>query len=385
MRTLLAEDDRLSRRALGTALYRWGYDVISCSDGIQAWEQLKAEDPPEIAVLDWMMPGMDGREICLNVRRLPNPTSTYIILLTSRDEDLDVIRGLEAGADDYIRKPFDQSLLRARVRVGERLVAMQRQHLQRETARYVEQLETAVSELRRSRRRIVEAQEQARRAIADELHGTVQTQVYALWLKLTAIGPEISESPDQARRDLSQAADDLDRIREQEIRQISHRLHPAIIKVGLATSVRSLRDNFERWIPVELTIAPEVSELEPLTGSKIPSSVRLGLYRVVEEALSNVIKHAGASMVKLNVSLGERGSHISVSIRDDGRGFDMESLRRGLGMSSMEDHLDALGGSLRVDSAPGKGTSIVGTAPVSTETDLSRTPFADAPPLTAEG
>ena len=188
MRTLLAEDDRLSRRALGTALYRWGYDVISCSDGIQAWEQLKADDPPEIAVLDWMMPGMDGLEICLNVRRLPNPTSTYIILLTSRDEDLDVIRGLEAGADDYIRKPFDQSLLRARVRVGERLVAMQRQHLQRETARYVEQLETAVSELRRSRRRIVEAQEQARRAIADELHGTVQTQVYARWLKLTAIG-----------------------------------------------------------------------------------------------------------------------------------------------------------------------------------------------------
>ena len=112
----------------------------------------------------------------------------YIILLTSRDEDLDVIRGLEAGADDYIRKPFDQSLLRARVRVGERLVAMQRQHLQRETARYVEQLETAVSELRRSRRRIVEAQEQARRAIADELHGTVQTQVYARWLKLTALG-----------------------------------------------------------------------------------------------------------------------------------------------------------------------------------------------------
>ena len=98
-----------------------------------------------------------------------------------------------------------------------------------------------------------------------------------------------------------------------------------------------------------------------------------------------MIKHAGASMVKLNVSLGERGSHISVSIRDDGRGFDMESSRRGLGMSSMEDHLDALGGSLRVDSASGQGTSIVGTAPVSTETDLSMAPFADAPPLTAEG
>ncbi len=143
---------------------------------------MRCQDPPEIAILDWMMPGLDGPEVCRRVRRSPNSAAIYIILLTARDAGDDVIAGLDAGADDYISKPFDLDQLRARVRVGERAVELQRQRLRRETASYVGQLERAVADLKRSRRRIVAVQEEAKKALAEELHGPVQTRMYMLYL-----------------------------------------------------------------------------------------------------------------------------------------------------------------------------------------------------------
>ena len=155
MNILVAEDDLASRRLLEATLLKWGYSVVACADGLQAWQLMRCQDPPEIAILDWMMPGLDGPEVCRRVRRSPNSAAIYIILLTARDAGDDVIAGLDAGADDYISKPFDLDQLRARVRVGERAVELQRQRLRRETASYVGQLERAVADLKRSRRRIV--------------------------------------------------------------------------------------------------------------------------------------------------------------------------------------------------------------------------------------
>ena len=166
MRVLVAEDEPVSGRLLEETLSKWGYEVLACSDGSQAWEVLRGEDPPEVAVLDWMMPGVDGPELCRRVRRSPDPTATYLILLTARGRTDDIVEGLDAGADDYINKPFNRQELRARVRVGHRLVELQRQRLEQETGRYIDRLERMVGELNRSRRRIVTAQESARKSIA---------------------------------------------------------------------------------------------------------------------------------------------------------------------------------------------------------------------------
>ncbi len=125
MKILLAEDDITSRKILEAILAKWGYGVVTAGNGDEAWNIYQAEDPPPMAIVDWIMPGVDGLEFCRRVRRCPPVQATYIILLTGKRQKEDVVTGLEAGADDYIRKPFDRDELRARVRVGERMVQMQ--------------------------------------------------------------------------------------------------------------------------------------------------------------------------------------------------------------------------------------------------------------------
>ncbi len=125
MRILVAEDDSVTRKLLEVHLVKWGHQVVACSDGAQAWNVLGAEDPPRLAILDWMMPEMDGVTLCGEIRKLEKHPYTYIILLTSKNLKEDVVAGLEAGADDYIIKPFDVHELKVRVRAGTRIIKLQ--------------------------------------------------------------------------------------------------------------------------------------------------------------------------------------------------------------------------------------------------------------------
>jgi two-component system, cell cycle response regulator len=125
VRILIAEDDPVTRKLLEAHLAKWGHEVVVCSDGAQAWQVLSGEDPPELVVLDWMMPEMDGVTLCGEIRKLEQHPYTYIILLTSKSLKEDVVAGLEAGADDYIIKPFDVHELKVRIRAGTRIVRLQ--------------------------------------------------------------------------------------------------------------------------------------------------------------------------------------------------------------------------------------------------------------------
>jgi DNA-binding response OmpR family regulator len=128
MKILVAEDDAVTRKILAVTLERLGWDVVTANDGEAAWEAfetLKGEGAPELAILDWMMPGIEGIEICRRLRATPGFELVYVILLTSRGDREDLSDGLAAGANDYIEKPFDPVELEARVRVGERMVNLQ--------------------------------------------------------------------------------------------------------------------------------------------------------------------------------------------------------------------------------------------------------------------
>jgi len=144
VRILIAEDDAVSRKILEAKLAKWGYSVVVTCDGNQAWHFLKQQDAPELAILDWMMPGMDGPEVCRMLRTLSKPDPTYVLLLTARDRREDILEGLQAGADDYVIKPFDPDELQARVQVGVRIVS-----LQRALAERVRELEAALSQVKR--------------------------------------------------------------------------------------------------------------------------------------------------------------------------------------------------------------------------------------------
>ena len=118
MQVLIAEDDRVTGEILARTLNRWNYDTTVVSDGTLAWEYLRAATAPTLAILDWMMPGMDGPDVCRRVRADLPLANMYLLLVTARETRGDVIAGLDAGADDYIIKPFDPDELRARVAVG---------------------------------------------------------------------------------------------------------------------------------------------------------------------------------------------------------------------------------------------------------------------------
>src|SRR5579862_21413 len=143
MRILIAEDNEVSRRLLELYLIRWGYEVVTAIDGIEALHILGSENSPSIAILDWMMPGTDGLEVCRTIRQTQKLSPAYIILLTARNGKADIVQGLEAGADDYISKPFDREELLARVRVGVRLI-----ELQRKLAERVDELSHALQQVK---------------------------------------------------------------------------------------------------------------------------------------------------------------------------------------------------------------------------------------------
>jgi len=125
MEVLIADDDVICRRMLQVCLTQWGFESVVATDGAEAWRILEGRDPPRLAILDWMMPVMDGVELCRKVRQAHRARPAYLILLTARGGNESVVRGLVAGADDYVTKPFSRDELHARLRVGVRVVELQ--------------------------------------------------------------------------------------------------------------------------------------------------------------------------------------------------------------------------------------------------------------------
>ncbi len=144
MKILIAEDDLTSRTLLKAVLRKWGWTVTAAADGRQAWEALQEKDAPRLAVLDWMMPGFDGPELCRRLRAQEGEKPLYLILLTARGERGDIVRGLSAGADDYIAKPYDNEELRARIDVGRRILRLQEALVRKEKLQGVIEMAGAV-------------------------------------------------------------------------------------------------------------------------------------------------------------------------------------------------------------------------------------------------
>jgi sigma-B regulation protein RsbU (phosphoserine phosphatase) len=143
---LIADDDPLTRRLLEKILGKSGHEVVAVAGGAEAWQILSGQDPPALAILDWMMPRMTGVEVCRKVREAGGSVPTYLVVLTSRGQTDDLVTAFEAGADDYITKPFEAEELRARVSVGVRMVTLQQQLADRilaleESLAHVQQLQ----------------------------------------------------------------------------------------------------------------------------------------------------------------------------------------------------------------------------------------------------
>ncbi|MGB7760621.1 MAG: diguanylate cyclase [Bryobacteraceae bacterium] len=147
MPVLVAEDNPVFQSMLRSMLTKWGYDVRITPNGLDAWEVMQAADAPRLAVLDWMMPYMDGVEVCRRIRAEAREPYVYVLLLTARTDSQDLVEGMEAGADDYLTKPFNAQELRVRLRAGRRILDLQQQLMEAREALRVQATHDALTGL----------------------------------------------------------------------------------------------------------------------------------------------------------------------------------------------------------------------------------------------
>ena len=205
--------------------------------------------------------------------------------------------------------------------------------------------------------RLVAAQESVRREMADYLHGHVQSKLLALSLSLGLCQESLTQDPAAASLMLERVQSELQKVQDEDLRQVSRELYPAIIKMGLVPAMRSLVSRFSDLVEIDLFIDTKFEGLDRDREAALPEKRRLVVYRITEEALNNVLKHARATSVEVRLIYLEPDLLV-LSVVDNGRGFDSRLPSASQGLPMMTDYAQALGGRTEITSSPGQGTSV---------------------------
>ena len=214
-----------------------------------------------------------------------------------------------------------------------------------------------MQELNESRYRIILAHEETRKEVANLLHGRVQSRLLVLGYWLGECQELLKDGPQDVSERLGNARSMLVEIIEQDLRAITSQLYPAIIHVGLSAALRSLAERFQRIFDAEIEIDEDVAEIEGSISPGFNNNLRLTLYRVVEEALTNVAKYSQADRVRICLGLCS-SEELYLRIQDNGQGFEPAESAPGHGLLTMGEYADGLGGRLELDSSPGWGTTV---------------------------
>ena len=205
--------------------------------------------------------------------------------------------------------------------------------------------------------RLVAAQESVRREMADYLHGHVQSKLLALSLSLGLCQQSLTQDPAAASLMLERVQSELQKVQDEDLRQVTRELYPAIIKMGLVPAMRSLVSRFSELVEIDLFIDTKFEKLDRDGEAALPEKRRLVVYRIAEEALNNVLKHAEATSVQVRLFYQEP-ERLVLSLVDDGCGFDSSLTFPGQGLAMMTDYAQALGGRTVIIASPGEGTSV---------------------------
>lgn len=231
---------------------------------------------------------------------------------------------------------------------------------------HMERRQDAKKRLRRAERlgvSLAEAEEKLRREIAVELHGRIQGKLVLVWHELKKCASRVSETSEEMAARLSRLAEMVDQVRDRDIRELSHRLHPSAIRIALRPALGQLIDQYEKAMDVTLKLSPQLVEFDNPLHNRIPERVRLATYRLVEEALANALHHGRAARAVVCIDV-LNGNMLEVSVSDTGRGFIASRSAWGLGMELMEGRVTAAHGILRVTSVPGQGTLVLARIPL---------------------
>lgn len=357
---LVVDDTAASLDLLCDLLTEAGYAVRPAQDGRMALRSAQAK-PPELILLDVRMPGMDGYELCQRLKALPATRDIPIIFLSALRETVDKVRGFSLGAVDYIAKPFQSEEVLARVHTHIELRRLQTK-LEEKVLERTEHLRQSEQELRESRSRLQElagflqtVREEERTAIARELHDELGQALTALRIDLGWMKQQCSKLGATEMQRAGDAYTLVERTIE-SLRRIAEGLRPGMLDVlGLAAAIEHLASQFaERTgIACQLTLEPEEFEVD--------GALAITAFRLVQEALTNVARHARASRVTIKV--GEFENRIDIDIVDDGIGLPATRTGDGFGLLGMRERVMMLGGHIEIQSAAGQGVHIQASLP----------------------
>lgn len=342
---LIVDDDLTARETLIAILEGQGYDLQVAKDGIQALQMLEGLQP-DLILLDVMMPGMDGYEVCRRIRSTPQLAEVPILLLTALDDRASLVRGIESGADDFVSKPADRRELTARVRTITRLNRYRTLVEQRENIRHMAE-------------RTVAAQEEERQRISRELHDDLGQELTTHLLALRNLQEDLALPAETLFRRLQSLHDQSYEILV-KIRNLARDLRPPVLDaLGLKVAMQTYCAEFTRR-----THLPVVFEADT-SLPQFPDVYNITLYRILQEALTNIVKHAQASQVWVDLSVEE--DMVNLTIQDNGIGFSAEKPQsNGIGLTGLHERITIAGGRLNINSAPKLGTILSAQFPWST-------------------
>jgi len=329
---LIVDDNPNNLDVLVTMLRQTGYQVQIALDGRSACQQA-AETPPDLILLDILMPGMDGFETAVCLKKIDLLKDTPIIFLTAVDDINQKIKGFEVGGVDYITKPLHLKELMARINTH---LTLRKLQLQAKHAAAIEE----------------------RAHLARELHDSVTQTLYSLTMYADAARLALASNKQDTALKHVNALRNLSREAMRDMRLLVFELRPPILtQEGLVAAIKTRLDSVESRSGYQITF---IVEGKP----QFPPDVETELYRIVQEALNNIVKHAQAQQVSVQLLQGDQ--HLQLTIQDDGRGFDPAAAQQQgrIGLRSMKERAQKLGGTLSIESAPGQGTTLRVEAPV---------------------
>ncbi|HXA76520.1 MAG TPA: response regulator [Candidatus Acidoferrales bacterium] len=348
---LMVDDQPSKLLSYEVILEELGENLIKANSGREALECLLKTDVA-VVLMDVSMPELDGFELAEIIRQHPRFQKTAIIFISAVHlTEMDQLQGYERGAVDYVSVPVIPELLRAKVSVFAEL------------HRKAQQLETLNRELRMLSHRLIAAQDQERRRIARELHDSLGQDLSAAKMLADAIVMQ-NGSPDPMKRSAGELSSLVDHA-IQQVRSISYLLHPPLLdEIGLHSALQWYLDGLQKRSGIEMSI-----KAEPADFPRLPADIETAIFRIVQEALTNVFRHSGASKASVLLTKGE--SEVACLVRDDGKGI-TEDVREfkpeiiGVGIAGMRQRVKEFDGELQLRNA-NPGTLIEITIPFPNE------------------
>ena len=361
---LIVDDEPRNLLVLETVLDDPGYRLIRAESADQALHALIVEEFA-LLILDIRMPGMTGFELAQMIKERKKTAQVPIIFLTAYfNEDQHVLEGYNSGAVDYLHKPVNPTILRSKVAVFAELHRMNSECGMANRSLLAEVIERrrAEAELKFMTGKLIQVQEEERRRIARDLHDDFNQRLAALSVELATIERTLGASSDPIPRQLAAIRGQIVQL-SNDLHDLAYKLHPSLLEhVGLEIALRDHVAQFTKQTGLPVTcIAREVP-------GALPPEIATALFRVMQESLQNVFKHAQATAVTVRLSGSSKG--IGVSVRDNGKGFEVRSpsvQRAGLGLVSMQERARLLGGFSRIRSCSAHGTRVGAWIPLSQE------------------